>query len=136
MGLQELDISSFNGQCFRDWLSPILMPVVILVRSGNFNRAKCQTALQLLEEVSQKPEFRDDVMFLHFDADECSDFCRTLSVARFPTITVYRNGREIVRFPNDVSVGTIIQRLHIITDPARNHPRAEQPSVVRGINDG
>lgn len=121
MDLRELDISLLNGRDFQVWISSFSMPVVILVQSSNFNRAKCQTAFQLLKEISQRPEFRDNVMFLWFDADECGDLCKMLSVVRVPTITIHRSGKEVVRFPDSVGAGTIIQRLHIMTDPARNH---------------
>ena len=124
MSLRELDASLLNGQDLRSWLFQISMPIVILVRSGNFNRIKCQSVLQMLEEISQKPEFRDVVIFLHFDADEYFDFCKTISVMRVPTIIIYRTGKEIIRFSDGVNAGTIIQQLHIITDPVRNHPVA------------
>lgn len=122
MSLKELDVFSFGDQNFGNWLSSISMPVVILVSSSNFNRIKCQEALQMLEEVSKRPEFNNNVMFFWFDADEYGNWCRMLSATRTPTIIIQKNGKEVARLSDSIGAGTIIQRLHIMTDPARNHP--------------
>jgi len=106
----------------KKWLSAFTIPVVIFAFSAWRRAEECGAMKELLEQLGQKPEYRDDVLFCLVNLDDgYGDILRPIGINDTPHIKIFLRGEEK---GSSTCAGTgrgIIDRLNILLDPSRRH---------------
>ncbi len=100
------DFAQFTGELTERWLSKMSMPALIFFWCDW--REECEHMGSLLEKLAKEYQ---KVKFYWVDADEQGNICRELSVPGVPTVVIFKNGREIVRFTSISSREGILHHL-------------------------
>lgn len=84
----------FEKDDIKNWLSHVSIPVLVFFYCHW--QENCRQMRICLDDLAEK--YWADVHFVMVDGDSQGKICRQLSVARFPTVIIFSNGREEGRF--------------------------------------